>query len=647
MVLEYEDAELGWSDVLNKKEVYKRMCLQLSQTRKLRFRNKTTNVGFHADSKIEYGTFETIKDSQTSIDSHDKSSKYAETGLNEKATPLAPPPGLGDNLGATFNAVTDDFNRLKVAQNGSMPSSEFAAEPGFPQKQTEKKSLADDELHDDLCDDHSGSPQSPSDISAEKVSTDSEQHVYNLNEFEDGEIRVRYESSKREEFNKDFAPLQDRFEDQDTSYNHSPATPPSESVDKLNDHGWGDSPEDTPSKGEKLDVDDFSSEFVQNNVSGYDSGWNTERQDHNNERETEVQQTSYSEQFAEVHPSRRLNFQQESSRRTNEKDRGDYSRNDYNYGRRNYSNGYDSDRHNGRRDNDEYARDSEFNDYRRNSENRQRDNVNRSYDRKRFEDRNDTRSKTVFDTTGRRRSNENSRSDNGFQTRPFNNYDAKGMSFEKIDGRDLAENLVSEWHSNQEDSHIVTVENKAKAVRSKAYTAERDFDLEKVLFAAPSTTGSHFNEYEQNPVHVAGPNPPRQMSSFSDTIGEHKIHPHVLENIRMCQYKTPTPIQKIGIPIVLNRRDLIACAITGSGKTASFLVPAISIALKNKWHQANCVDSSRRVSPIIVIVAPTRELSCQIFDEARKFTYRTGIRPCVAYGGAPVYPQLVIILFDY
>jgi ATP-dependent RNA helicase DDX3X len=47
-----------------------------------------------------------------------------------------------------------------------------------------------------------------------------------------------------------------------------------------------------------------------------------------------------------------------------------------------------------------------------------------------------------------------------------------------------------------------------------------------------------------------------------------------------------------------------------------------------------------RAEPLVLIVAPTRELCCQIFDEARRLCYRSMLRPCVAYGGAPTREQL-------
>jgi ATP-dependent RNA helicase DDX3X len=83
---------------------------------------------------------------------------------------------------------------------------------------------------------------------------------------------------------------------------------------------------------------------------------------------------------------------------------------------------------------------------------------------------------------------------------------------------------------------------------------------------------------------------------------------------------------------------------SGSGKTAAFLVPILS-KLMGKARQLaaprpnparyNPATDRVRAEPLVLVVCPTRELACQIFDEARRLCYRTMLRPCVIYGGAP------------
>lgn len=88
---------------------------------------------------------------------------------------------------------------------------------------------------------------------------------------------------------------------------------------------------------------------------------------------------------------------------------------------------------------------------------------------------------------------------------------------------------------------------------------------------------------------------------------------------------------------------------SGSGKTAAYLIPVLS-KLMGKAKKlaaprpslANGFDSSLdsvRAEPLVLIIAPTRELAMQIFDEARRLCYRSMLRPCVVYGGGPSREQ--------
>ncbi|KAL0346314.1 UNVERIFIED_CONTAM: DEAD-box ATP-dependent RNA helicase 52 [Sesamum radiatum] len=82
----------------------------------------------------------------------------------------------------------------------------------------------------------------------------------------------------------------------------------------------------------------------------------------------------------------------------------------------------------------------------------------------------------------------------------------------------------------------------------------------------------------------------------------------------------------------------MACAQTGSGKTAAFCFPIISGIMRGHFPQRP--RGVRTVFPLGLILSPTRELSMQIHEEARKFSYQTGVRVVVAYGGAPINQQL-------
>ncbi|XP_063963214.1 probable ATP-dependent RNA helicase DDX4 isoform X6 [Lytechinus pictus] len=144
--------------------------------------------------------------------------------------------------------------------------------------------------------------------------------------------------------------------------------------------------------------------------------------------------------------------------------------------------------------------------------------------------------------------------------------------------------------------------------------------------------GINFNRYDDIPVEVSGRDGPKNIRSFEEA----GLDETVLENVRKARYAKPTPVQKYAIPIIGAGLDLMACAQTGSGKTAAFLLPIIT----NMITQLGCVSCFSVVQePLALIVSPTRELASQIQSEARKFCRNTSLRPVVIYGGTSVAHQ--------
>lgn len=124
---------------------------------------------------------------------------------------------------------------------------------------------------------------------------------------------------------------------------------------------------------------------------------------------------------------------------------------------------------------------------------------------------------------------------------------------------------------------------------------------------AEENTGINFDAYEDIPVETSGQNVPAAVNSFAEIdLGD-----ALNDNIRRCKYVKPTPVQKHAIPISLEGRDLMACAQTGSGKTAAFCFPIISGIMKGQSlpHQQR---GMRTAYPLALILSPTRELSCQV-----------------------------------
>ena len=107
-----------------------------------------------------------------------------------------------------------------------------------------------------------------------------------------------------------------------------------------------------------------------------------------------------------------------------------------------------------------------------------------------------------------------------------------------------------------------------------------------------------------------------------------KLHPALLKSIRELGFARPTPIQAEAIPPAMAGRDLLACAQTGSGKTAAFLLPII--------HQL--VDRPRRTTRALVLT-PTRELAAQILEDMNALAVHTPVTAAAVYGGVGMGPQ--------
>ncbi|MFC3196991.1 DEAD/DEAH box helicase [Parapedobacter deserti] len=107
------------------------------------------------------------------------------------------------------------------------------------------------------------------------------------------------------------------------------------------------------------------------------------------------------------------------------------------------------------------------------------------------------------------------------------------------------------------------------------------------------------------------------------TFSDFNFESRLFEGLDSMGYKTPTPIQAETIPIIKNQHDLIACAQTGTGKTASYLLPVMD---------AICgMDKRPPISALVL--APTRELAVQIDQQVEGLAYFTGITSIAIYGG--------------
>ena len=110
------------------------------------------------------------------------------------------------------------------------------------------------------------------------------------------------------------------------------------------------------------------------------------------------------------------------------------------------------------------------------------------------------------------------------------------------------------------------------------------------------------------------------------TFEEIGIIEPILKSLRELGYQNPTPIQEQSIPILLEGKDLLGCAQTGTGKTAAFAIPIIQHLSLNRKQ-----ERKRKVRALVV--TPTRELAIQIGDSFSEYGRYTGIRNTVIFGG--------------
>ena len=101
------------------------------------------------------------------------------------------------------------------------------------------------------------------------------------------------------------------------------------------------------------------------------------------------------------------------------------------------------------------------------------------------------------------------------------------------------------------------------------------------------------------------------------------LHPDLLDGIDAMNYKTATPIQEKAIPVILEGKDLIGIAQTGTGKTAAFILPVIN----------EIIESGVANTTQALVIVPTRELAVQIDQVIEAYSYFTGVSSIAIYGG--------------
>ncbi|CAK9089652.1 unnamed protein product [Durusdinium trenchii] len=191
-----------------------------------------------------------------------------------------------------------------------------------------------------------------------------------------------------------------------------------------------------------------------------------------------------------------------------------------------------------------------------------------------------------------------------------------------------------EWNFEEKRSGQSSEFLKTEAVENGRI--REDYCL-RLFKQAHVSAGIDFDKYDNIEVTThGGAKDVTAIETFQEACERYSLPDELTANIQRCGYGVPTPVQKHSIPAVLEGNDVLVTAQTGSGKTAAFLIPIITAALKAGPKPAK----EGAVCPTSVVLSPTRELCQQITVEAERLTFRSGARVCAIYGGADAIPQL-------
>jgi len=161
----------------------------------------------------------------------------------------------------------------------------------------------------------------------------------------------------------------------------------------------------------------------------------------------------------------------------------------------------------------------------------------------------------------------------------------------------------------------------------KLSTFEKDFYYEHPDVSSRSDADNDKALADQEIAIVQGKAPKACLTFEQASFPE-----YILDSIKKAGFSKPSPIQVQGWPVALSGHDMIGIASTGSGKTCAFLLPGM-VHINAQPHL------ERNDGPIMLVLAPTRELAVQIREECDKFGGSSGIKNICVYGGAPKHDQ--------
>lgn len=157
---------------------------------------------------------------------------------------------------------------------------------------------------------------------------------------------------------------------------------------------------------------------------------------------------------------------------------------------------------------------------------------------------------------------------------------------------------------------------------------EKDFYIEHPdVTARPDQDAIAWRSSKQ--IVVLGDGVPKPCMSFEEA----SMPEYILNEVLKQGFDKPTPIQSQGWPMALKGKNMVGVSATGSGKTLAFLLPAMIHINAQQYLKPG-------EGPIVLVLAPTRELAVQIKEECDKFGASSGIKNTVVYGGVPKSKQV-------
>lgn len=202
----------------------------------------------------------------------------------------------------------------------------------------------------------------------------------------------------------------------------------------------------------------------------------------------------------------------------------------------------------------------------------------------------------------------------------------------------------------REAAALETKEHRVEVKRLRSYSTEdpesskrprtRSIDAAEEKKATEKAALSPEEWRKENSITIRGHGNELNTKEFPDPYQEFTDAPFeqkIQESFKRAGFERPSSIQGQAWPIALTNKDMICVAKTGSGKTCGFLLPVFHQHLtQGRRAQGYC-------KPVLLVLAPTRELSVQIMEETVKFGRPIGIRSVCCYGGSPKYPQIAAL----